>query len=103
MHSIRLRHPWQSELHGNTTVWSRKFNWPAEPTPGEIVQLVVEPISSTTTFSLNDTPLTPVTDGRFDITALIAEHNRLMITTAASPPSDTKKFPFEVRLEIEGN
>ncbi len=100
MHTIRLRHPWQSQHVGDTTVWSRVFNWPAEPTPGEIVRLVVEPIDQGTTVSLNDAPLVSEPNGQFNITTLIAKSNRLAISTPAAPSDDSEKCPFEVRLEI---
>jgi len=100
MHTIRLRHPWQRESDGDAIVWSRKFNWPTELTPDETVQLVVESATTAATLTLNDTPLTTEADGRFDITALLAKHNRLAITSLAASSDDLEKCPFEVRLEI---
>ncbi len=105
MHTIRLRHPWQCQLDGNSTVWTRNFNWPAELEAGEVVQLVVEPMAAETPLSLNDVSLndavlTEETTGRFDITSLLAKSNRLAITTQAAPSDDSGKCPFEVRLEI---
>ncbi len=100
MHTIRLRRPWQCQLDGNSTVWTRKFNWPAELEAGEVVQLVVEPMTSEATLSLNDAVLAEETSGRFDITSLIAKSNRLAITTSAAPSNDSGQCPFEVRLEI---
>ncbi len=100
MHTIRLRHPWQCEPDGNATVWSRKFNWPADSTPGETVRLVVEPVTAAATLTLNGTPLTIGTDGRFDITSLLAKHNLLVITSSAAASGDTEQCPFDVRLEI---
>ncbi len=100
MHTIRLRHPWQCEINGESTVWSRKFNWPAEPTPGEIVRLVIEPISASATVSLNGTLLGIDSSGLFDITASVAKHNLLTIEAPADSPMDSTKCPFDVRLEI---
>ena len=100
MHTICLRHPWQCQLDGNSTVWTRKFNWPAELEAGEIVQLVVEQLTAETTLTLNDVLLAEDVSGRFDITSLIAKSNRLAITTSSSPSDDSGQCPFEVRLEI---
>lgn len=100
MHNIRLRHPWQSQPGGDTTVWSRKFNWPAEATPGETVQLVVEPATVAATLTLNGTSLTTGADGRFDITAMLAKHNLLAITSSVASSGDSEQCPFDVRLEI---
>ena len=100
MHTIRLRHPWQCQLDGNSTVWTRKFNWPAELEAGEAVQLVVESMTVVTTLALNDVVLTGEPTGRFDITSLLAKSNRLAITTPAAPSDDSGQCPFEVRLEI---
>jgi len=100
MHSIRLRHPWQCEQCDDTAVWSRKFNWPAESTPGEIIQLVIEPISSGTVVSLNGTSLKMAVGGHFDITLLMTRHNRLTITAPVDSSDDPGKCPFDVRLEI---
>ena len=100
MHTIRLRHPWQCQLDGNSTVWTRKFNWLAELEAGEVVQLVVEPMTAETTLALNDVALAKETTGRFDITPLIAKSNRLVITTPSAPSDDSGQCPFEVQLEI---
>ena len=97
MHSIRLRHPWQSESDGGTIVWTRKFNWPADLVSGEVVQLVVEQTPSSAAITLNGKPLTATATGRFDITSSLAKHNRLAI---AAPSADFERCPFEVRLEI---
>ncbi len=105
MHTIRLRHPWQCQLDGDVAVWTRKFNWPAELEAGEIVQLVVESMTSETTLTLNNAALNNVvlteeSTGRFSITSLLAKSNRLAITTQAAPSGDTEQCPFEVQLEI---
>ena len=100
MHSIRLRHPWQCETAGDVTVWSRKFNWPAELESGESVQLAVEPISAAASITLNGEPLVDNLAGRFDISASVAKHNQLTIACASSPSTSTGKCPFDVRLEV---
>ena len=100
MHSIRLAHPWQSVSDGDTVVWSRKFNWPAELVPNEIVQLVVQQVPASAKIRLNSTPLNSGAAGRFDITSAIAKHNHLAIASPAAEIASSGECPFDVRLEI---
>lgn len=95
MHCINLRHPWKSEVQGDSTRWSRKFNWPAELEAGEVVELVIEPASLATAIVLNDQPLE--IRERTDITPLLKKSSRLIITTSTGPDA----LPFAVKLEIK--
>lgn len=95
MHCINLRHPWESEVQGDSTCWSRKFNWPAELEAGEFVELVIEPASLVTAIVLNDQSLE--IRERTDITTQLKKTNRLVITTPTGPDA----LPFAVKLEIK--
>ena len=101
-HCIYLRHPWQAETLEDGVCWSRKFNWPTELAEGEKVQLVVLPVNSAASVTLNERPLVLDERGRVDITELIAVHNRLLLNQSLLPESEFKSCPFEVRLEISG-
>ncbi len=98
MHTIRLRRPWTHERAGGQTVWKRSFNWPAGLTPREVVWLVIEGLPATANVQVNSEHIVPDTPGKFDITKLIAESNRIAITLA---DYGTDQCPFEVRLEID--
>ena len=100
LHTIRLRHPWQCETNSDVIVWSRKFNWPAEPDESERVRLVAEGLPTSAQWTLNGQPITPNSPTTHDITDLIAIHNRLLITIAAPEGDPPERFPYEVRLEI---
>ncbi len=99
VHTIRLRHPWQCESSADAIVWSRKFNWPAELSDDERVQLVIENAPAAITVTLNESAVSCNESGPADITKLLAVHNRLMISTANDAPPP-ERFPCEVRLEI---
>jgi len=108
MHSIRLRHPWQCQPAGDGAIWSRKFNWPAGITAGEVAWLIIDGLGTSATathavslaVSLNGETLAPETAGRFNVTLLLARHNRLTISHPDPPPADRRQSPFEVRLDI---
>lgn len=102
VHSIRLRHPWQCETTGGAVVWSRKFNWLAELAPGEIVQLVIEPINSDASVVLNGAQLAADTAERRDVTELLSRHNRLEISSPVPQGEPAQRCPYDVRLEISG-
>ena len=97
-HTIRLRHPWQSEAIEDRVLWSRKFNWPAELTGSEVVRLAIEPIADAASITLNDAPLRAEPAMPIEVTDLLRGHNRLEITCRDEQP--TEQCPFEVRLEI---
>lgn len=99
-HTIRLRHPWQCELSGETVIWSRKFNWPAELANDEAVQLVIEHATTADIFTLNDSTLDFDPAQPIDITSLLRGHNRLTISSDVVDDRTYEKFPYEVRLEI---
>ncbi len=102
MHTIRLRHPWTCELTGPLAVWSRNFNWPAGLTPREVVWLVIEPLPADASVQVNGQSLaTGEAPGRFDITGLMAESNRLSIQLADTTGAQENHCPLEVRLEID--
>jgi len=101
MHTIRLRHPWQCQPDGEGSLWSRKFNWPAELTPDEVAWLVVEGMVASAIVTLNDQPLVAESTGRYKVTTLLVGHNRLTLTHDEPPPENLRDCPFDVRLEIE--
>ena len=102
MHTIRLRHPWTCELAGALAVWSRHFNWSAGLTPREVVHLVIEPLPADASVEVNGQSLAASEPpGRFDITELLAESNRLSITLADTTGAQESDCPLEVRLEID--
>ncbi len=97
--------------------YHRVFQKPTGLDEGQRVWLVVEPPRSRGEVALNDTPLGVVgrrsAPGRFDITALLEDHNRLHIFVEhplldsfgrADDDSDVSSIGGlvgEVRLEIE--
>ena len=102
MHTIRLRHPWTCELTGTLAVWSRSFNWPAGLTPREVVWLVIEPLPPDARILVNGQSLAAgEVPGRFDVTELIAESNRLSIALADATGAQENRCPLDVRLEID--
>ena len=97
IHTIRLRQPWTCELAGGRAVWTRSFNWPAGLTPREVVWLVIEPLPAAAGVQVNGQALAAAAPGRFDITHLIAEKNRIAITLDDA----TDQCQLDVRLEID--
>lgn len=89
----------------------RRFNTPTGLEPTTTVWLVVEPPRSRGTIRLNEVELGQVRQaaGRFDITPLLAEHNRLVVDVehplfeddASSYEAATGGLTGEVRLEID--
>lgn len=100
MHSIRLRHPWKSSPHNAGLCWSRSFNWPAGVLPQEKASLVILGLPDTAVVSLNEKPLAADEAGQFDVTRLLAPHNKLTIEVAVGKPTGATECPFDVRLEI---
>jgi hypothetical protein len=94
IHSIRLREPWKYEPRGEGALWTRTFNWPAGLTRREKVWVIVENLPSGARVTLND----QVLDSDFEVTSLIALHNRLEIEL---PGGNAAKFPCQVRLDID--
>jgi len=101
MHSIRLRHPWQCQPVGEGSLWSRKFNWPAELEDGETVWLVVAGEAPQAAPLLNSQPLDAASAGRYPVTSLLVGHNLLALSHVKPPPANIRDCPFDVRLEIE--
>jgi len=100
IHTIRLRHPWQHEPCELGTRWLRSFNWPAGLVAREIARLVIDRLPTSAVVQLNGQTLVAEADGQFDITPLLAEHNRIVLElTDSASPRDTD-CPLEVRLEI---
>jgi hypothetical protein len=101
MHIIRLRAPWQVEpLERGATRVGRNFNRPTN-LGAERVWLVVVLQQSSARVRVNDVELgdvDAVSPGRFDITPLLADHNRVEIDVKPPRASDV---PGDVRLEIE--
>ena len=100
MHSIRLREPWESEpvdgAAGRVRL-GRRFGRPTGLGPSDVVWLVVEGTAPYGSVSLNGSLLGEA-PGRFDVTAELAERNRVTIEVdlpTAGPPLG------EVRLEID--
>ena len=100
MHSIHLRHPWQSEARDSSTVWTRRFNWPAEPDAGERILLVIEAVPDGATATLNAIKLGCVAQAPFDVTRMVAVHNRLVLVVPCDGQEAAERFPYEVRLDI---
>ena len=98
-HTIRLRDPWHHEptVAGGRR-WMRAFHRPTGISDQDQVWLVVSgPVA---TVWLGDQILTPVAEGegsRFEITARLENHNRLILEV----PLSTPQRPFEVCLEID--
>ena len=100
IHTIRLRHPWQCEPCELGTRWLRAFNWPAGLVAGEIARLVIDQLPTSAVVQLNDQTLSAEAVGQFDITPLIAEHNRISLELSGNASPDETNCPLEVRLEI---
>ncbi len=100
LHIIRLRDPWQYKPFPSGGMrWSRAFHRPTGLTANETVWLVVS--GPAAAVWLGEQRLTASVDGpesRFDITAWLADHNRLIIEV---PRADEKRS-FDVSLEICG-
>ncbi len=94
IHSIRLREPWKCEPRGEGVLWIRTFNWPAGLTRREKVWVIVENLPDEAKVTLNGQVLA----GDFQVTGLIAMHNRLEIEL---PSGNAEKFPCQVRLDID--
>jgi hypothetical protein len=102
IHTIRLRHPWACELEGALAIWSRPFNWPAGLVAREVVWLVIDTLPAEARVEFNGQSLTAdEASGRFDVTPLIAEHNRLSITVTDPTGAKENRCPLDVRLEID--
>ena len=102
MHTIRLRHPWTCELHDGMAHWSRGFNWPAGLTPREVVWLVIDPLPADARVELNGQPLSAAeVPGRFNVTSLIGEYNRVIIQLSESTGATKSECPLDVKLEID--
>ncbi len=99
IHTIRLRHPWKCEPYADGTRWIRSFNWPAGLTPREIARLVIEQLPDSAVVQLNGQPLAATVEGQFDVTALLAQHNRLTLDLS-DPPAAGTDCPLDVCLQI---
>jgi hypothetical protein len=98
MHTIHLRDPWQRQpAESGCTRWTRAFHRPTGISEQEKVWLVIS--DSTVQVWLGDQLLTasdPGQGGRYDITTLLENHNRLAIEVLEA----TDQRSFEVCLEI---
>jgi hypothetical protein len=98
MHTIHLRDPWQRQpAESGGTRWTRAFHRPTGISERENVWLVIS--DSTVPVWLGDQLLTasdPGQGGRYDITTLLGNFNRLAIEVLEA---DVKRS-FEVWLEI---
>ncbi|MEO2049197.1 MAG: hypothetical protein ABGX16_21775 [Pirellulales bacterium] len=98
MHTIRLRDPWQHQpAKSGGTRWTRTFHRPTGISKQEKVWLVIS--DSTVPVWLGDQLLTADgigQGGRYDITTLLANFNRLAIEVLEA----TDQRSFEVCLEI---
>ncbi len=112
-HSFRLRDPWQCE-HGEdgTVCWSRVFHRPTGLEDDDALWLVCSGLPAGAAVSLNNTALaSPRPDGpkQFDVTALLADANRIeiRIPSAVSLPTAhcplPTAFPYDVRLGVVGH
>ena len=100
VHTIRLRHPWQCQPREVGVCWTRSFHWPAGLTPREIARLVIEGLPASATVELNGERLQQSETDQFDVTRLLAAHNRLAIAIPEGSPTNETECPFDVRLEI---
>ncbi len=99
IHSIRLREPWKCEPRCEGVLWTRKFNWPAGLTRREKVWVIIENLPSEARVLFNGQALNgQELNGDFEVTGLIAMHNRLEIEL---PGGNAEKFPCQVRLDID--
>ena len=99
MHTIRLRDPWQNQpAESGGTRWTRAFHRPTGISEQEKVWLVIS--DSTVPVWLGDQLLTADgigQGGRYDITTLLVDYNRLAIEVL--DPSEQRSF--EASLEID--
>lgn len=100
VHVIRLRDPWERTVEQERPVWRRAFHAPSGLTATTRVILVLADLASAAAVSLNGATLSPLAaesaDVAFDITPLLGQHNRLVISL---PPSNALPFTA-ARLEI---
>jgi len=80
--------------------WLRSFNWPAGLVAREIARLTIDRLPASAVVRLNGQTLVAEAEGQFDITPLLAEHNRLTLELSGSASTGDTVCPFDVRLEI---
>lgn len=114
VHVIRLRRPWHCEPLERSVRFRRAFNRPTGLAPRQAVWLVLERISAQGHASLNGRSLGTIPPGgqavRFDVAALLAERNELVVEVVALDGNSDDEarhrtnrsgIPGDVRLEIE--
>jgi hypothetical protein len=113
-HSFRLRDPWQREELGDGGVrWSRGFHRPTGLEPDDELWLVCSGLPAGASVAMNTAALTqPGHEGayQFNVTALLADKNRVAIEIPSSGPppaasslQPSSVFPFDVRLGVVGH
>ncbi len=94
-HTIRLRHPWETEgADGQHVVYRRRFNRPTGLESGERVTLEIDRAMVAGQVSLNATVLGELEPAEFfaaDITQILVDGNELVIE--ADPRSRLEKPP----------
>jgi hypothetical protein len=127
-HSFRLRDPWQCErTEDGGTRWSRGFHRPTGMEPDDDLWLVCSGLPPGAAVSMNNhrLPLAPDVRKRaapaqtprseipslpnqFDVTAILADVNRIEIAISSAIPPDVcgpqpSSFPYDIRLGIVGH
>ncbi len=136
-HSFRLRDPWQCEAIAGGVRWSRVFHRPTGLEDDDALWLVCSGLPSAAAVTLNGAPLspcatlpyatgvlpvrtaerattpstgdTPVPPHQYNVTALLAETNRIeiLVPTDRQPTADCRlpspAFPYDVRLGVVGH
>ena len=77
-HVIRLRAPWESSAQETRCVLRRHFHSPTGLTPQSRVVLVLSDLLGAQV-TLNDQPLSALSEGRFEVTSLLQSRNLLVI------------------------
>lgn len=106
LHRIRLRRPWQCQVLGDRTRWTRRFGRPTGLSPEERIWLVFEGFPTGSSGSLNGQPLGQGEGGQlgpYEVTHRLELRNELVLETplvAESPRTPADDPPGLVFLEI---
>lgn len=101
-HRIELREPWTRQMAGGVTELTRHFNSPTGIGEAESVWLILSHPTHEMFAELNGQRLGETAahaEGAFEITALLASHNELRLTSTPEVPDERPSFEG-VRLEI---